>query len=218
MFNNEAFEHWLFVCGTFVIGGAFPRTPAPVYFNSCLVVKGGGNHAPSSLVHKELVAPDDNVLPLENAWDTAPLKAVHKRWHVRRQRIIDVDKLHIGVEVCLDHSHGVLSTVREEQAKVEPGSAPLDIQILVACGLGLSAAGLATKVGGYVMRNDGCRGFGPQSNVHQVEEGDSEGELKLGPSVAEQLAITVPPEFRYRTPGNMDGFTERVVIYPPLKL
>lgn len=139
-------KHWIVIPGS-MIWRFHSKTGQGAVMNSVLLVDFGND----SVIHsdKQKFAVQDHVLNDINGAANGVV-AQHAA-NYQSSFLYQIHGLSIGVEICLDHSNGVL------KAKMDAMNERLDIHVLIACGMDLVETKCAAKDIGLVFR---CNGNG----------------------------------------------------------
>ena len=160
--NNAKYDDYLFIFGTVVAQEVVnPSNKSTILtFNASPVLKGGPN-GQSWLVFKNFVSEidfieyrNDTVVDpydvgiekyskLPKAW--SDLFYNHGWEIVSDYPILRVDGLLIGLEICLDHSEGILAKI----------NMPVDVHVIISAGMDIAYGPSTVKTGGNVFLVDG---------------------------------------------------------------
>lgn len=133
----------------------------------------------------------------------------------KNKHIFNAGNINIGLEICLEHAQGLLKTLGKL------GGKELDLQILIAGGMPIEHNSIATKLNGYILRNDGyaynnqteCKQLGslvPVLNNHDVAMGATI-DIKAGDSLHIQPPILVDN-------NHWNNHPQQIKIYEPQPL
>jgi hypothetical protein len=153
MFVHADFADWLIVGGTVLWNTG---TNSPIYMNTAVHVQGGKENG-LMFVEKRVASRMDGVPVAMTPAMTNDLsiRQIHDEWEVRKHHLFRVHKVGIGLEVCLDHYNRTLVNIRDMHNMNSLLLFNIDLQVLTAGGMYLEPGAVATKVGGYLLRNDG---------------------------------------------------------------
>ncbi|NEW06836.1 hypothetical protein GK047_12525 [Paenibacillus sp. SYP-B3998] len=166
MFQHADFRDWLFICGTALGNTISDTTVQPIYHNSAAIVRGGprvivdrgltrlaGVH---EIIEKRLNSGIDGIVGSVPGMDPGT-KQIFEDWRMRRKRVMEIDGVSMGLDICLDHVSSVLKqTVADWSSKENGARTPaLKFHLLTAGAMSIRPSDVVAKVGGYVIRNDG---------------------------------------------------------------
>jgi len=191
MFRHADFKDWLIIPGTVMWNWKDDQAPqGRLYRNSALYIRGNKEEG-LRLVEKAVPSRIDGV---PNPFDDPAklydphFQEVFEHWHLRKDRVFEIDGIWCGLEVCLDHgSRRVLKTVLSNWSTYESAPCPdLCFHLLPAGGMPLVPRSIAAKENGYILRNDGLDGDNPHhSELYQVRryiDGEGQQAKKIYPS------------------------------------
>jgi hypothetical protein len=195
--------------------------------NTATVIEVTAAGVEDHIVRKQSFATNDGVNAINNGqldrnlarFFTAESKQVVE---LRTQRQ-NGQRLRAGIEICLDHRNGCLRNWLRRQ----PQPAPLDLQLIVACGMDLIPANGVCTPGGYVLR---CNG-----NIANADRPQNSGDGQIRSDVYQRRRIQ-SLDFYHRfsdaeawfwwldipdacqRPSRVPGTTDRVVFFKALPL
>ncbi len=182
MFRHADFTDWLLACGTvmwndFVSDVRPGQTRTPIYFNTAVLVRGGplgslhvGDPLGSLHVVEKKVPSNIDGVPQATFSDGSTanagpandpqLKPFFESWKNRKNQIVDVSGVSVGLEICLDHANDpryrvLRSVVRDWKSQTGQKQRGVQLHILTAGGMPADWGSVAARAGGYLLRNDG---------------------------------------------------------------
>jgi hypothetical protein len=237
MFTHADFQHWLFIPGTVMWNTSHDASSPIVYFNTATHVRGGrinGLH----IIEKRLASGIDGV-PVDRAPAMDPhLAPIFQDWTTRKSHVWEDDHVSFGLEICLDHANYDFGRILKRVLAAWPGREGADrnvqLHLLTAGGMDITAESVAAIPHGYILRNDGLPNPGARSEIRQVASYrvpdllipghfidddlffDPNGTANLGAPLAATNAFDIPAG-PLRVP--MRGapyaeFPQRLVYYP----
>ena len=237
LFSSEEWVDWLIVPGTIFSAlpadaknGSLPVTMgngqninlAKAYLNTSVLVKGGGSGAPFHYVHKRTISRIDGVPQIESAQINPLFRPSLEQWPELKQRLMKIDNINIGIDICKDHYEAELKSVVRAWQQNEGAPAPdIDLHLITSCGAQVVPGSVAAKQGGFVMHCDGIKNPGDWS-VSTFQRVQS---LNLAPGMPSQLmrpidsnwSRPIPQQFQI-TPPAQYAFVEEAICYPEVNL
>jgi hypothetical protein len=248
LFTEPSWAHWLIVPGT--IFSALPGNAKnaaeelelqgqdgkkhklkldKAYMNTCLLVKGGSTSGPSHFFHKRRVSTIDGA-PTEQAAQHNPhFHGLLEDFAELKQRLITIDGIRFGVDVCLDHlMRQSKETMLLFPSKNLPAPPPLDIQLITSCGIQPDPQAIATKTGGHLMLCDGIPNSPPWFRTAvkkttgnglpaDATKRNIDSAATLGDGASKALEKEVPEANRVPK-GSGAWFTDLVTVYNPVSI
>ena len=205
------------------------------FLNTAIVVK-GGPLGPFRFIDKQGIASADFMPRQRNAADE--IKVALTDWdHVsaadvfnyRAGAVFRFDNLGFGLEICADHSAGVLKELLEDASNRKLEADTIDFQLLTACGQGLRHLNCVARVGGHFLSVDGMTHGNNQkaaSALYTVpQQRDDSAEFNKtrwsASSQSPDLNVWVLPDSLQQPLGTRaaeEKWTQRVVVYPVQKV
>ena len=161
--NNIKYNDYLFIFGTVVAQEINPSNKTEILtFNASPVLKGGPN-GQSWLVFKNYVSEIDfieyrnDTVTVVDPYDVGVEKysKLPKAWSdlfynhgweiVSDYPILRIDGLLVGLEICLDHSEGILAKL----------NTPVDVHVIISAGMDIAYGPSSVKMGGNIFLVDG---------------------------------------------------------------
>lgn len=139
LFGGAGWADWLIVPGTVFSAlpanarkGSLPVTTSggqninldKAYLNTSVLVKGGGPGAPFHYVHKRTISHIDGAPQIESAQQNPLFRPSLEQWAEIKQRLVNIDNLNIGIDICKDHYEAEVKTVVRAWPALEGTATP----------------------------------------------------------------------------------------------
>ena len=139
------------------------KHPLVTVKNLCFVYKRNWPEWPTgAVIEKKFVSHEDFVVSYYNPDVYSEMSVAYPyvdesmgelKKHVDDQKsIFRVDGIMVALEICLDHRRARLRQVRKEDAE---SNVPIDMHLLVSCGMQIQQPSVVARVGGVVFNCDG---------------------------------------------------------------
>lgn len=139
------------------------KHPLHKIHNRCYIYKQNSTEYPEGLfIEKRYVSHEDFVVSVysPNAYSEASVAYPYidesdgelKKSAFDSKSLFTLDGISFATEICLDHRRGRLREVRKSH---EPSQVPVDVHLVVSCGMQLQQPSVVAKTGGLVFNTDG---------------------------------------------------------------
>jgi len=241
--SNPDYKHWLFVLGSVIwtvkladiegLPASFVNEQDKGVRNTCIMLKGGSEDAPIQLFDKVHLSGINEIR--DAAWAAKNFNPLYQRPQVswlfeslasRQKCLFKVDNLSICAEICLDHHDQLqvgkktLVEINKKKSAFEPKEV-VNLQFVIACGMTIKPNSIATKAGGYLMRNDGHGGAKPFSQHVLIDYNAQDFQLfktKDGKSLKRDDMLNIAYEDSQNTlnnQANRNNIKEALTYFAP---
>ncbi|NSL87286.1 hypothetical protein ECE50_010625 [Chitinophaga sp. Mgbs1] len=209
--NLPLFNDWLIIPGTIVWQNTGPAGKRPftgsVFYNTVVCSLSDNEH----IVNEKTEASEVDGIPAASNAPFTVNPAYYSTWRKQRKHIFNFMGINCGIEICLEHSLGILKNQYGFFRRWFYSTPPISLHLLIAGGMNIINPLIATIPEGYILRTDGMK-RGTQVELRNKN-------VPAANIIASTIA-GIPASLQLPDPGCRPGyfFAQELHIYNPLPL